>query len=110
MWFEGTCHQYTSGGTKVKVICHGQDQILRSHFEKKWAVFFWGGGGDWCFTTTTRFIQKFSHPKWKTSEGENALYFLPCQRNLIYLYLFQIYHLTLYHTIPTFNDPDKEAF
>ena len=36
MWFEGTSHRYTSPGTKVKVICKGQDQIhvLGSCFSK----------------------------------------------------------------------------
>ena len=35
IWFEGTSHWYSSGGIKVKVICQGQGQLLRSHFEKK---------------------------------------------------------------------------
>ena len=29
IWYGGTSRQYTSGGTKVKVICQGQ--IQRSH-------------------------------------------------------------------------------
>ena len=32
--YEGTSHRYTSGDTMVKVICKGQGQILRSHFQK----------------------------------------------------------------------------
>ena len=32
MWYEGTSHQYTSPGTKVKVICKGQ--IAGSFFSK----------------------------------------------------------------------------
>ena len=40
--YEGTSHPYTSGGTKVKVICQGQGQILRSHFSKMAVK---GGGG-----------------------------------------------------------------
>ena len=31
-------HQYAYAGTKVKVICKGQGQILRLHFSKKMAV------------------------------------------------------------------------
>ena len=34
MWYEGTSRRYTSPGTKVKVICKGQGQILRSCFSK----------------------------------------------------------------------------
>ena len=30
-----TSHPYTSDGTKVKIICQGQGQILRSHLKKK---------------------------------------------------------------------------
>ena len=34
IWYEGTSHQYTSPGTKVKVICKGQGQISGSCFSK----------------------------------------------------------------------------
>ena len=34
IWYEGTSHQYTSPGAKVKVICKGQGQISESCFSK----------------------------------------------------------------------------
>ena len=34
MWYEGTSHQYTTHGTKVKGICKGQGQISWSCFSK----------------------------------------------------------------------------
>ena len=39
-----------------------------------------------------------------------VLKILGCQHNLLSPFITQCRLLTLYHTIPTFNNPDKEAF
>ena len=47
IWYEGKSHRYTFGGTKFKVICQDQGQILRSHFSKNGRFH-----GHKCFTNT----------------------------------------------------------
>ena len=50
IWYEGTSHRYTLGGTKVKAICQGQGQNLRTHFPRNGSF-----GGHYCFTNTACF-------------------------------------------------------